>query len=92
MNILQDPAHYRIDIATAEFKHAINERYQDHLSWLAPLDPLNRATVGFRSALDFMMATDNTHLLDTFWKRTHQLDRIRGENVLDHLPELAVLT
>ena len=92
VNILQDPAHYRIDIATAEFKHAINERYQDHLSWLAPLDPLNRATVGFQSALDFMMATDNTHLLDTFWKRTHQLDRIRGENVLDHLPELAVLT
>jgi radical SAM protein with 4Fe4S-binding SPASM domain len=92
VNILQDPAHYRIDIATTEFKHAIHERYQDHLSWLAPLDPLNRASVGFRSALDFMMATDNTHLLDTFWQRTHQLDRIRGQNVLDHLPELAALT
>lgn len=91
VNILQDPAYYRIDIATAGFKQEIQQRYQDHLSWLEPLDTLNRATVGFRSALDFMMATDNTHLLETFWRRTHQLDEIRGENVFDHLPELATL-
>jgi radical SAM protein with 4Fe4S-binding SPASM domain len=92
VNILQDPAHYRIDIATADYKKEICKKYREHLAWLKPLDPLCRATVGFESAIDFMMATDNTHLLDTFWQRTHQLDRIRGQNVLDHLPELAALT
>ena len=92
VNILQDPAHYRIDIATAEFKQEILERYQQHLIWLEPLDLLNRATVGFRSAIEFMMGTDNTHLIETFWRRTRQLDSLRDEKILDVLPELAVLT
>ena len=91
VNILQDPAHYRIDIATAEFKQEILERYQQHLIWLEPLDLLNRATVGFRSAIEFMMGTDNTHLIETFWRRTHQLDSLRDEKILEVLPELAVL-
>jgi hypothetical protein len=91
VNVLQDPAHYRIDIATAKYKEKINIKYQDHLNWLRPLDPLNRATVGFESAVNFMMGTDNTHLLDTFWKKTHQLDKIRNENILNVIPELKEL-
>ena len=92
VNILQDPAYYRIDIATQEFKEQVTQRYREHLDWLKPLDKLNRATVGFESALQFMMASDNSHLLDTFWKHTHQLDQIRSENVLEVLPELAILS
>jgi hypothetical protein len=38
-----------------------------------------------------MNATDNKHLLDTFWRKTHELDGIRREHVLDVLPELAAL-
>jgi hypothetical protein len=30
-------------------------------------------------------------LLETFWKKTQQLDAIRNENILDILPELQVL-
>ena len=92
VNILQDPAYYRIDIATQEFIEQVTQRYREHLDWLKPLDKLNRATVGFESALQFMMATDNSHLLNTFWKHTHQLDQIRSENVLEALPELAILS
>ena len=91
VNILQDPAYYRIDIATQEYKQQIAERYQDHIAWLEPLDSLSRATVGFRSALEFMMSTDNTYLIDTFWRQTHRLDSLRDENILEVLPELAVL-
>jgi MoaA/NifB/PqqE/SkfB family radical SAM enzyme len=91
VNVLQDPVHYRIDIATSEYKEKINIKYQDHLDWLRPLDPLNRATVGFESAVNFMTATNNTHLIDTFWKKTHELDVIRNENLLDVIPELAAL-
>jgi len=52
---------------------------------------LGRATQGFESAVAFMMATDNTHLIDTFWRKTHELDGIRKENILDVIPELKAL-
>ena len=92
INILQDPAYLRIDIATAEYKQQIQARYEEHLEWLRPLDQLNRATVGFESAITFMNSTDNTHLLDTFWRKTHELDNLRNEAVLDVIPELKALT
>ena len=91
VNILQDPAHYRIDIAPAEYKGILLARYREHLEWLRPLDHLKRATVGFESAIKFMMSTDNTHLIDTFWRKTNELDAIRTENILDTIPELAAL-
>ena len=64
--------------------------YEKHLEWLRPLDKLNRATVGFESALQYLK-TDNTHLLEKFWQKTNQLDGIRNENVLDIIPELGAL-
>jgi predicted 3-demethylubiquinone-9 3-methyltransferase (glyoxalase superfamily) len=54
-------------------------------------DPLGRATTGFNAAINFMMATDNTHLIDTFWRKTHELDDIRKEDILKVIPELAAL-
>jgi len=91
VNILQDPAHFRIDIAPAEYKERIKARYQEHLEWLRPLDPLQRATVGFESAINYLQANDKTHLIDQFWHRTHELDDIRNENILDVIPELRSL-
>jgi sulfatase maturation enzyme AslB (radical SAM superfamily) len=91
VNILQDPAYLRIDIATLEYKQQIKEKYQQHLTWLRPLDQLNRATVGFESAVNFMLATDNTKLIPKFWSKMTELDAIRKENVLETIPELAAL-
>ena len=91
VNILQDPLHYRIDIAPKEYKDRLREKYQEHIKWLDPLDNLRRASVGFESAINFMDATDNTHLIDTFWRKTHELDGIRNERCLDVIPELKAL-
>jgi len=91
VNILQDPPHYRIDIAPIKYKQRLRVKWQEHLAWLQDQDPLQRATVGFESAVNFMMATDNTHLIDNFWRRTHQLDDIRNERLLSVLPELEAL-
>ena len=91
VNILQDPVHYRIDIAPESYKQQIIERYQQHLEWLKPQDHLRRATVGFESALNYLTATDNSYLIPTFWAKTQQLDEIRKENILDIIPELAAL-
>jgi radical SAM protein with 4Fe4S-binding SPASM domain len=91
VNILQDPAHYRIDIAPAEYKAKLESQFREHISWLQDQDPLHRATQGFESAIVFMNATDNTHLIDTFWRKTNELDSIRKEQCLDVLPELKAL-
>jgi hypothetical protein len=91
VNILQDPAHYRIDIAPMEYKQQLKEKYIKHIDWLKDYDQLGRATQGFESAVNFMFATDNTQLIDTFWKKTDELDDIRNERILDIIPELAAL-
>jgi radical SAM protein with 4Fe4S-binding SPASM domain len=91
INILQDPHYYRIDIAPMDYKQKLENRYREHLEWLKPQDHLNRATVGFESAITFMTSIDNTASIEDFWKRTHQLDSIRDENILDVLPELKAL-
>jgi len=92
VNILQDPLHYRIDIAPDSYKEKLIVYYREHIEWLEQVgDPLGRATQGFQSAIQFMMATDNTHLIDTFWRKTHELDDIRRENILEVIPELVAL-
>lgn len=91
VNILQDPPHYRIDIAPIKYKQRLRIKYKEHIDWLKDKDPLQRASVGFESAINFMMATENTHLIDTFWRKTHELDIIRSENISDIIPELEAL-
>jgi MoaA/NifB/PqqE/SkfB family radical SAM enzyme len=91
VNILQDPPHYRIDVAPIKYKQRLRIKYQEHLEWLKNQDSLERASEGFKSAIKFMMATDNTHLIDTFWRKTHELDSIRSEQLLDIIPELQAL-
>jgi len=92
VNILQDPVHYRIDIAPSQYKQQLQSVYEQHIQWLDSMgDPLGRATQGFKSAIAFMNAVDNTHLIETFWTKTNQLDSIRKENCLEILPELIAL-
>jgi radical SAM protein with 4Fe4S-binding SPASM domain len=92
VNILQDPAYYRIDIAPIKYKQLLRIKFEEHIEWLKTQgDSLGRATQGFESAVSFMMATDNTHLIDTFWRKTHELDAIRKEQLLDIIPELKAL-
>jgi hypothetical protein len=91
VNILQDPDFYRIDIAPMKYKQRLRLRYEEHLEWLRPQDPLQRATVGFESAIKFMMATDNTALLPKFWSKTQELDTIRREDIRTVIPELEAL-
>ena len=91
VNILQDPAHYRIDIAPMRYKQRLRMKFDQHLEWLKSKDPLQRASVGFESAVTFMMATDNTNLIERFRHKSQELDGIRGERLLDVLPELEIL-
>lgn len=88
VNILQDPRHYRIDIAGPEYRQQLIESYNQHLAWLRPQDSLGRATQGFESAVRYLTAQDNSDLQAEFWSKTHELDQIRDEHILDIIPEL----
>lgn len=92
VNILQDPAHYRIDIAPSEYKQRLITLYQKHLEWIASIgDPLGRATQGFEAAITFMNSDDKSYLINKFWEKTNELDSIRREKCTDIIPELKAL-
>lgn len=88
INILQSPGYYRIDALPELMKQEIKKLYDEHITWLEPQDHLTRATNGFKSAVDFMMSTDNTQLLDEFRRYTNKMDLRRNEDTYNVFPEL----
>jgi hypothetical protein len=88
LNILQGPEAYRIDILPEEIKLKFRAEFEEHIRWLEPRDGIQRAIGGFRGAIEFMMATDNTHLLRDFWGLVDDLDWSRNERLMDAVPEL----
>jgi sulfatase maturation enzyme AslB (radical SAM superfamily) len=91
VNILQSPEEYRIDIIPMAAKEELSRIYEEHAKWLDPQDSLKRASGGFRSAIQFMNAKDNSHLVPKFWETASKLDRIRNEYIVDTIPELRKL-
>ena len=88
VNILQSPEYYRLDVLPQNMKEEIAQLYDDHINWLEPQDNLTRATNGFKSAVDFMMANDNSELLPKFRSYTDKLDIRRNEMTYETFPEL----
>lgn len=91
INILQDPPYYRIDILPATLKAELKQQYEQHIEWLEPQDQLTRATNGFKSAINFMIADDKSYLIPSFKDRTAKLDAIRKESLITAIPELKIL-
>ena len=92
VNICQSPDWYRIDILPDSFKKEIViPLYEKHISWLEPIDNLNRATNGFKSLLNILKANDASHILPKFKEEVMKLDNIRNENFWNIFPELMIL-
>ena len=92
VNICQSPEWYRIDIFPEEFKrNVIEPAYQAHIAWLEPQDKLQRATNGFKSALNIMHSNDATEHWARFVDETAKLDNLRGENFWTTFTELGML-
>jgi radical SAM protein with 4Fe4S-binding SPASM domain len=91
LNILQGPREYRIDMLPADIKQQFKQQFEEHIKWLEPLDEIKRAIGGFRGAIEFMMATDNSHLLPGFWQTVNDLDWSRSESLVSVVPELEAI-
>ena len=89
VNICQSPDWYRVDILPDQFKReVVIPAYEQHIAWLEPQDKLQRATNGFKSALNFIRANDRSDLLPRFREEVKKLDAIRNENFWNTFPEL----
>jgi organic radical activating enzyme len=88
MNVVQDPEYYRADILPTAMKQKITEEYNQHIEKITPHDDLGRATNGFKSAIKFINANDNTKMLPSFKRYVELLDKRRRQNTLDVFPEL----
>jgi radical SAM protein with 4Fe4S-binding SPASM domain len=88
LNILQGPMNYRIDLLPPDIKQRFKKEFEEHIEWLIPRDPIQRAVGGFQAAIAFMMSTDNSHLLPEFWKTVMDLDWARNESLEQVVPEL----
>ena len=73
------------------FQRKLNAEFEEHIRWLEPIDGIQRAIGGFRGAIEFMMATDNTVLLRDFWETVNDLDWSRSESLISVVPELQAI-
>ena len=76
-----------MDILPPEYKEQVKEKYEKHVKWLKDQDSLTRATKGYESAMEWMMAKDNQKHLDLFFSNTRKYDKIRNEDTLEVFPE-----
>ena len=89
VNICQSPEWYRIDILPEDFKRdVVIPAYEKHIAWLEPQDKLQRATNGFKSVLNFILANNSSDQLPRFREEINKLDAIRNENFWTTFPEL----
>ena len=84
-----NPPHYRIDNLPMPDKEAVIEKYNKHIDYLSPIDPLQRATNGYQSAINFIEQPGNTALFDEFKELTTKMDTIRNESFNETFPEFS---
>lgn len=87
IQLLFYPGYLRVDHAPPTFKKRIKEKYDQHLKWLRPLDPLGRAVFGFESVINFL-ENNNEFDAETFWKNISSLDQYHGQDLISVFPEL----
>jgi len=90
INILQGPDRDRIDVLPKYYKDQAIDKITQHLKWLEPLDPLGRATSGYKGILNFIQQ-DQSHLLKEFFRVNDLSDRYRNERFVKVFPEYADL-
>lgn len=86
INILQGPDRDRIDVLPAYYKDQAIDKINQHLKWLEPLDPLGRATSGYKGMLNFIKQ-DQSHLLKEFFRANDTSDNYRKESFETVFPE-----
>jgi sulfatase maturation enzyme AslB (radical SAM superfamily) len=91
INMLQSPEWQRANHLSDTLKQQVKDRILRHLSWLGPLDHMNRATNGYQSIIKFIDQPADADQLKEFFRETDQFDQIRNESFDATFPELTGL-
>jgi len=89
LNILEDPALYRMQVLPAALKQGVLESYRRHRETF--LDAGGLAARDFAAAARLLQAQDRSELLPEFVALTRRLDQLRAEDCGEVFPELAGL-
>ena len=94
------PKYYNIKVLPPELKVAVREHYQTYIDWAQNSDEINDhvrkhfiklavGTVKFMESEDYhdKTAWDDKTWLDELVINTTKLDEIRGQNILDVVPQ-----
>jgi radical SAM protein with 4Fe4S-binding SPASM domain len=89
VNLLLDPDEMRIDVLPQHLKQKITVRLTKFRFKLQCMDSkFHYALRDIDSILNFMNASDKSHLIPEFIEKTAKLDKIRGEDFSSTYPEL----
>jgi radical SAM protein with 4Fe4S-binding SPASM domain len=87
INILQGPTWERIDVLPAAYKKELEQKILQHIYWVGTKDTLKRATNGYKSMISYMNQTDNSNLLEEFFRVNDRMDNYRNESFEQVFPE-----
>ena len=93
INVLSDPAYYSCTILPPHLKIIARKKIEDIIKWLSQSgSDCTRIIDGYNGLLTTMESVDNHSLVPKFIEVTETLDKIRGENFREVLPELSLIS
>lgn len=89
LNNLIHPEYYSVEIMPLHLKEQAAAAIEEHATWAH--ENYGVPKNGWGGLVDFMMRTDNSHMIPKFKQMTLKLDGIRGEDCPSLFPELGEL-
>jgi hypothetical protein len=95
-HMCHSPKYYNVKVLPLELKQQVVEHYQTYIDWVNTTDLSANVKKDFAKILNgvakFMMSEDYSEkYLSEFIQHTVKLDSIRGQNILDIVPEFKEL-
>lgn len=96
LNILTHQEFMSVRIFPQFAKNVIKDKYTKFKEKICNIAIKNgqhyyNVETGYDAVINFMMAKDDTHLREDFYKRVEMVDRVRGERLEEIYPELKLL-
>jgi radical SAM protein with 4Fe4S-binding SPASM domain len=86
-NILIYPAHLSLQILPSYYKELASQYITSHIDWLKQVDNTEKLVLSWQEVLQYMWASDASHLLDDFFRLNDDKDRYRNEKFEEVFPE-----
>ena len=87
INILLDPTYMRLQILPPWIKSKVQQRYDEHITYLKQFDNIDGVINDYNSILQFLKE-DRSEETKMFFFKTNKIDKLRNEDLFGVFPEL----